>query len=115
MLAVAGRLLTPSFWPVTFQFFDTIGSAYNYAEEQLENATILIHSGVYQREFLVIDSNVTMIGAGQSSRSLFSPVGRAHRVVCSAPSTSGLSLSQPADIFSISQSMLFRYILKPHR
>ncbi|KAK2174892.1 hypothetical protein NP493_769g02005 [Ridgeia piscesae] len=47
----------------TILFFDTIDSAYNYAEEQLENATILIHSGVYQREFLVIDSNVTMIGA----------------------------------------------------
>ena len=65
--------MDPSFVNVTLQFFDTIDSAYNYAEEELENATILIHSGVYQREFLVIDSNVTMIGAGQFTRYVVSP------------------------------------------
>ena len=51
-------------------FFDTIDAAYNYAEETLKRRDviapiILIHSGVYRNEFLVIDSNVAMIGAGQ--------------------------------------------------
>jgi F-box protein 11 len=46
-----------------FQYFDTIDAAYNYAEEEEENPLILIHSGIYQREFLVIDSNVTLLGA----------------------------------------------------
>ena len=46
-------------------FFNTIDTAYNYAEELLENPLILIHSGVYQGEFLVIDANITMLGAGR--------------------------------------------------
>ena len=53
------------FAPV-FQFFDTIDAAYNYGEE-MENPLILIHTGVYRREFLVIDSNVTMLGAAPGS------------------------------------------------
>ena len=48
---------------VDLQYFDTIDSAYNYAED-LENPLIVVHTGVYTREFLVIDSSVTIIGAG---------------------------------------------------
>lgn len=48
-------------------FFDTIDSAYNYAEmegdQRGDHHTILIHSGTYKREYLVIDINVTMLGA----------------------------------------------------
>lgn len=47
-----------------FQYFNTIDAAYNYAEGEIDNPLILIHSGVYQGEVLVIDSNVTMLGAG---------------------------------------------------
>ena len=51
-------------------FFDTIDAAYSHAEESLKHSPlppiILIHSGTYRNEFLVIDSNVVMIGAGQS-------------------------------------------------
>ena len=51
------------------QYFDTIDSAYNYAEEEMKDDSelpiIMIHKGLYRREFLVIDSNVVMIGAGE--------------------------------------------------
>lgn len=54
---------------VITQFFDTIDSAYNYAEmegdQRGDHHTILIHSGTYKREYLVIDINVTMLGAGK--------------------------------------------------
>ena len=30
-----------------------------------QNVLILVHSGVYKAEFLVIDSNVTILGAGK--------------------------------------------------
>ncbi|KFM57248.1 F-box only protein 11, partial [Stegodyphus mimosarum] len=43
-------------------YFDTIESAFNYSEE-LENPLIFIHAGVYKGEFLIIDTNVAMIGA----------------------------------------------------
>ncbi|XP_074643961.1 F-box only protein 11-like [Tubulanus polymorphus] len=44
--------------------FDTIEQAYNYADsEEMDNALIFIHSNVYQGEFLVIDNNVSLIGA----------------------------------------------------
>ena len=52
----------------SFQFFNTIESAYNYAEEEMrQNVLILVHSGTYKAEFLVIDSNVTILGAGEYS------------------------------------------------
>ena len=44
-------------------FFNTIDAAYNYAEEEVVNPLILIHSGLYLGEFLVVDYNVTMLGA----------------------------------------------------
>ena len=51
------------------KFFDTIDAAYNYAEEEMKDEAevpiILIHTGIYRREYLSIDSNVMMIGAGQ--------------------------------------------------
>ncbi|CAL1527772.1 unnamed protein product [Lymnaea stagnalis] len=44
--------------------FDTIESAYNFADtEELEDALIFMHSGVYHGEFLLIDSPVSLIGA----------------------------------------------------
>ncbi|GBN81536.1 F-box only protein 11, partial [Araneus ventricosus] len=43
-------------------YFDTIESAFNYSEE-LENPLIFIHAGLYKGEFLIIDTNVAMIGA----------------------------------------------------
>jgi pectin methylesterase-like acyl-CoA thioesterase len=49
-----------------FQCFDTIEQAYNYADsEEMENTLIFIHTGVYQGEFLVIDNNVSLLGAGE--------------------------------------------------
>ena len=56
----------------TMLFFNTIDQAYNYAEDLLENPLILIHSGVYQGEFLVIDANVTMLGSGELKLELLS-------------------------------------------
>ncbi|GIY79075.1 f-box only protein 11 [Caerostris extrusa] len=43
-------------------YFDTIESAFNYSEE-LENPLIFVHAGIYKQEFLIIDTNVAMIGA----------------------------------------------------
>ncbi|XP_055949102.1 F-box only protein 11-like isoform X1 [Argiope bruennichi] len=43
-------------------YFDTIESAFNYSEE-LENPLIFIHAGAYKGEFLIIDTNVAIIGA----------------------------------------------------
>ncbi|CAH1792557.1 unnamed protein product [Owenia fusiformis] len=52
----------------TILFFDTIEQAYNYADtEEMENALILVHSGMYQGEFLVIDTNINLIGAAPGS------------------------------------------------
>uniref|UniRef100_T1IYN2 F-box only protein 11 n=3 Tax=Chilopoda TaxID=7540 RepID=T1IYN2_STRMM len=44
-------------------YFETIESAFNYSEE-VENPIIFIHTGIYQGEFLVIDTSVSLIGAG---------------------------------------------------
>ncbi|GAB6020505.1 F-box only protein 11, variant 2 [Chamberlinius hualienensis] len=43
-------------------YFDTIENAYSYTEEFV-NPIIFIHMGIFQSELLVIDSNITMIGA----------------------------------------------------
>ncbi|XP_023238645.1 F-box only protein 11-like [Centruroides sculpturatus] len=43
-------------------YFDTIESAFAYSEE-LENPLIFIHTGVYKHDYLIIDTNVAMIGA----------------------------------------------------
>ncbi len=32
----------------------------------MQNPLILVHTGVYKGEFLVIDSNVTILGAGKN-------------------------------------------------
>ena len=45
-------------------YFDTIDAAYNYAEEEEDNPLIMIHTGVYSGEYLVIESNITILGAG---------------------------------------------------
>ena len=49
----------------SLQYFNTIDAAYNYGEGEMVNPLILVHSGVYQGEFLVIDSDVTILGAGK--------------------------------------------------
>ena len=45
-----------------------------------QNVLILVHSGTYKAEFLVIDSNVTILGAGEyfslCARSIWSDVER---------------------------------------
>lgn len=43
-------------------YFDTIEAAFMYSEE-LENPLIFIHTGVYKGDYLIIDTNVAMIGA----------------------------------------------------
>lgn len=49
-----------------FQCFETIETAYHYVDtEELENPLIFIHSGIYHSEYLFIDTNVSMIGAGK--------------------------------------------------
>lgn len=62
-----------SVYLLMFQFFETIDSAYTHIEEERlgqseENDVplILIHQGIYRREYLVIDSNIIMLGAGRS-------------------------------------------------
>lgn len=47
-------------------YFDTIDSAFNYSEE-LENPLIFIHSGVYKGEFLIVDTNVALLGAAPNN------------------------------------------------
>ena len=48
-----------------FQFFNTIDEAYRYADDVLENPLILVHSGHYQGEYIVVDNDVTILGAGK--------------------------------------------------
>ncbi|KAL3874906.1 hypothetical protein ACJMK2_037858 [Sinanodonta woodiana] len=44
--------------------FDTIEQAYNYVDaEEIENPILFVHTGIYQEEFLLIDTNVAIIGA----------------------------------------------------
>ncbi|KAG1681998.1 F-box only protein 11 [Nymphon striatum] len=47
-------------------YFDTIDAAINYLEDG-ENPLIFIHSGIYQGEFIIIDTDVAMIGAAPGS------------------------------------------------
>ena len=46
-------------------YTDTIEQAVS-ASEDVENQFVFIHTGTYKGEFLVISSNVVMIGAGTS-------------------------------------------------
>lgn len=46
-----------------FQYFDTIENAFNFSEE-LESPLIFIHAGVYKGEFIIVDTNISLIGAG---------------------------------------------------
>jgi len=49
-----------------FQCFDTIEQAYSFVDaEEMETPLILVHSGVYQGEYLFVDTNVSIIGAGK--------------------------------------------------
>ena len=51
-----------------FQCFDTIEQAYTYVDtEDVEDAIIFVHTGIYVGEFLLIDLNVTIIGAGKDN------------------------------------------------
>lgn len=48
------------------QCFETIECAYDWVvTEELENQIIFVHSGMYHREYLFIDTNVAIIGAGK--------------------------------------------------
>ena len=48
------------------QCFDTIEQAYTYVDsEVIEDAIIFVHTGIYVGEFLLIDLNVSIIGAGK--------------------------------------------------
>ena len=47
-------------------YFETVEQAFNYCEE-VDNPIVLIHSGVYKGEFLIIDSKVTFLGAAPNS------------------------------------------------
>ena len=50
---------------ILFQCFDTIEQAYTYVDsEVIEDAIIFVHTGIYVGEFLLIDLNVSIIGAG---------------------------------------------------
>ncbi|XP_013385972.1 F-box only protein 11 isoform X2 [Lingula anatina] len=45
-------------------FCDTIDQAYSYVDsEEMEHPLVFVHSGIYQGEYLVIDMNISMIGA----------------------------------------------------
>lgn len=43
-------------------YFSTVQAALDYADEQ-ENVLVFLHAGSYRGEFLVIDSNVALVGA----------------------------------------------------
>lgn len=47
-------------------YFDTIEQAISYCEE-LENPLVFIHAGCYKSEYIVIDSPIALIGAGEST------------------------------------------------
>ena len=47
-------------------YFETVEQAFNYSEE-VDNPTVLIHSGVYKGEFLIIDSKITFLGAAPNT------------------------------------------------
>ena len=50
---------------ILLQCFDTIEQAYTYVDtEDVEDAIIFVHTGIYVGEFLLIDLNVSIIGAG---------------------------------------------------
>lgn len=50
---------------IHFQCFETIEQAYSYVDaEEMETPLILVHSGLYQGEYLFVDTNVSIIGAG---------------------------------------------------
>lgn len=50
----------------SLQCFETIECAYDWVvTEELENQIIFVHSGMYHREYLFIDTNVAIIGAGK--------------------------------------------------
>ena len=44
------------------EHFDLIEQAFNFVED-FDNALILIHSGIYKGEFLIIDTKITLLGA----------------------------------------------------
>lgn len=47
-----------------FQCYDSIERAYSFVDsEDMDNAIIFIHSGMYLTEYLFVDTNVIMIGA----------------------------------------------------
>lgn len=45
-------------------YFDSIEQAFTYCED-IENCIVFIHSGHYKFEYLMIDSNISFIGAGK--------------------------------------------------
>lgn len=53
-----------SFAKFCFQCYDSIERAYSFVDsEDMDNAIIFIHSGMYLTEYLFVDTNVIMIGA----------------------------------------------------
>ena len=49
------------FFPL--QCVDTIEKAFSYVDQV--NPLIFLHSGIYQGEYLAIESNISVIGAGK--------------------------------------------------
>lgn len=47
-------------------YFDSIEQAFN-ASDDYENCIVFIHSGHYKFDYLVIDSNISFIGAGRNN------------------------------------------------
>lgn len=48
------------------QCFDAIEQAYSFVDtEDMEDAIIFVHTGIYVGEFLLIDLNVAIVGAGK--------------------------------------------------
>lgn len=52
---------------VLFQCFDTIEQAYSHLETlEGEDPLLFVHEGTYVQEFLLIDINISIIGAGKT-------------------------------------------------
>lgn len=52
---------------VLFQCFDTIEQAYSHLETlEGEDPLLFVHEGTYVQEFLLIDMNISIIGAGKT-------------------------------------------------
>ena len=68
-------VLSRSALVVMFQCFDTIEQAYTYLETlEGEDPLLFVHEGTYVGEYLQIEMNISIIGAGKTQNDLLALV-----------------------------------------